>query len=144
MRRWPVIALVVVVGVGAGWWFGSPWWTLYRMKTAAEAHDRTALLKYVDAGAVRTDAAAQIRERIGSGDRITLKPGDLAMIGEMVMGARDGLPSPEELVKLLGLRAEDMTMHRDGLDQFRMVSTKGTELVFRRHGLGWKLAAVRV
>lgn len=143
MRRWAIIALALVVTVCAGWWFGSPWWTLYQMRNAAEAHDRKALSQYVDYRAIRSDMVGRIREGFGH-HKISLKPGDLAQIAGMIEGARDGAPTVEEVSDLMGLKAEDLTMHRDGLNQFRMVSTKGTELVFRRYGLGWKLAAVKL
>jgi hypothetical protein len=46
MRRGRTIALAaaLLVLIGAGWWFGSPWWTLWRINEAAEARDSEAVV----------------------------------------------------------------------------------------------------
>jgi hypothetical protein len=49
----------------AGWWFGSPWWTLWRMRSAAEAGDSGTLASYVDFPALRASTKAQLRPRLG-------------------------------------------------------------------------------
>lgn len=159
MKRGRLVLAVValLVAFGAGWWFGSPWWTLYQMKAAAEAGDSGALSAHIDYQAVRASAKAQIGERLddsrlGTGERLIaglganlavealVSPAGLRGLFVVAPAARAAYPSPGEM------RASDMAMRRDGLDQFRLVRRDGLpgELVFHRSGLGWKLAEIRV
>jgi hypothetical protein len=150
VRGWLIAAALAVVGLAGAWWFGSPWWTLYQMKTAAEARDLKALAAHVDLPAVRDDVGAQLRERLN----LRGGPAESLLAGALTRGVAAAVVSAEALGTVfskdarerLGVRAKEMEMRRDGLDQFRMVDPKdgGGELVFRRHGLGWKLSGVRL
>ena len=62
MRKWIFAIVVLVVAAGAGWYFGSPWWTLYQVKQAAERKDVDTLIGYIDFDALRSDLKAQMRE----------------------------------------------------------------------------------
>lgn len=60
MRKWIIALVVIVVVAGAGWYFGSPWLTLYQVKSAAERKDIDALIGYIDFDAVRSDLKSQM------------------------------------------------------------------------------------
>ena len=152
MRKGRTIALAaagLLALLAAGWWFGSPWWTLWRMREAAEAGDSEALAAYIDFPALR----ASTREQLGLGP-----------LGGLVAGpAIDAAISPEALSVALGkgrgraagagggtgLRGRDesgpgqVDLSRTGASEFR-VSGTSSDLVFRRHGLGWKLEEIRL
>ena len=134
-------AAAVLLVLGAGWWFGSPWWTLWRMREAAQAGDAGTLASYIDFEAVRASTKAQLAPRLGPLGSALARP------------AVDALVSPTGL-RLALLRNRDgpegggLDLVRTGANEFRLHREgardgKG-DLVFRRHGLGWKLAEVRL
>lgn len=132
------LAAALLAMLAAGWWFGSPWWTLWRMREAAQAGDSEALAGYVDFPALR----ASTREQLGLGP-----------VGGLLAGpAVDALVSPEALRLALGSgrgstgargRASEVALSRSGADEFR-IERGGRQLIFRRHGLGWKLEEIRL
>jgi hypothetical protein len=157
MRRWRWIVAglaLLAVAAGAGWWFGSPWWTLSQIRQAAEARDLDRLMTFVDQDALREQAKSELRARLRSPDPFRLRAADLLVMGVIAEGLSQGVTTPEGLRKVFageerapfGLRVEDLDVARDGFDQFRLVSKTGpgVELVFRRHGLGWKLSGVLI
>ena len=120
-----------------GWWFGSPWWTLWRMREAAEAGDAQALAAYIDFPALRASTREQLGRRLGS-------------LGGLVAGpALDAAISPEALRLALGKgrggagEPADIDLSRSGASEFRVKGRHG-DLVFRRHGLRWKLEKIRL
>ena len=144
MRKGRTIALATLLLLAAGgWWFGSPWWTLWRMREAAEAGDAEALAAYIDFPALR----ASTREQLGLGP----------LGGALAGPAVDALVSPAALRLALGKgrgsagggrtggageRAK-IDLARTGAGEFRVKGGCG-DLVFRRHGLGWKLEEIRL
>ncbi|MGA9583401.1 MAG: DUF2939 domain-containing protein, partial [Allosphingosinicella sp.] len=129
-----------------------PWWTLWRMREAAEAGDSEALSAYIDFPALRASTREQLGSRLGP-------------LGNLVAGpALDSAISPEALRLALGSgrgsgsggssgaggasgRGEgseppDVDLSRTGASEFR-VKGRRSDLVFRRHGLGWKLEEIR-
>ncbi|MCW3837944.1 DUF2939 domain-containing protein [Sphingomonas canadensis] len=157
MRR-GIVAGLLAVALAAGWYFGSPWWTLWRMKTAAEAHDARALSAHIDFPAVRESLKVQLRDRAGrlrvGGDPSLGKVvGPLA--GALAGGLAEAAVRPEALgamflaapvaQPLFGrIRAKEMRASYEGLDRFRLVATDGSgaAIEFRREWLWWKLAAI--
>lgn len=150
-----VAALPLVVA--GGWYFGSPWWTLYRMHNAAQAGNFGTLLSYIDRPALRENVQIQVRERLDPERLGTLgRAGAVIVVGAAV----DQLTSERTLRGLFlddptlrvafpspgNLRASDMSMRREGLNRFRLVVREGEigELIFYRHGLGWKLTDIRL
>ena len=129
--RAALLAAALLALVAAGWWFGSPWWTLWRMREAAQAGDADSLAAYIDFPALRASTRAQL--------------GPLG--GLLARPAVDALVSPEALRLALlhrrdgGGEAGGLDLTRTGPSEFRLRRGKG-DLVFRRHGLGWKLAEV--
>lgn len=156
MKKWLTILMLAAVAAGAGWYFGSPWWTLHRIKSAAEARDVKALNAYIDYRAVRADVRAQIKAR--TRPRGIDAPGDVAdaLASTIAQGVADAVVRPEGMVAVFAagsvsrspfaMRAEDMEVRYEGPNQFRLVNTgeKGGALVFRRYGLGWKIAGVTI
>lgn len=146
-RRWTMIAAALLV-LGAGWWFGSPWWTLWRMASLSEAHDTQGLSSYIDYRAMREDMRARINARIAERGGLRARIG--GTLEKAAMGAAirpEGLRASfilERFGKPKPIAAGDIYVLRDGLSQFRMVRRDGTgkTLVFRREWLGWKLVAV--
>jgi hypothetical protein len=150
--RWLIGLAAFAAGLGATWYFASPWWTLRGMKQAAEAGDTQALSAYIDYPAVREDVRRQVRERYAGGGSLESR----LLRGVVAEGIVEAVVRPEGLKAALvagsmvrsplAMRAEDVAMRRDGLDEFRLAnrSGEGAELVFHRHGLGWKLAGVQL
>ena len=134
-RKPILIAAALLIALAAGWWFGSPWWTLWRMREAAAAGDAKAVSAYIDYPALRASTRAQLRERVGPLGAALARPYLDALISPAalrlaLMKKGDG-PSPAEL-----------DMVRTGPSEFRLRRGGGSELVFRRHGLGWKLEEI--
>jgi len=144
MRKAGTIALAAAALLAlatAGWWFGSPWWTLWRMRSAAEAGDSGTLAAYVDFAAVRASAKAQLRPRFGRLGAGLAGPAVDALVSPTAL--RLALVKPRRARGGAGLK-----VIRTGVSEFR-VRREGApggkgDLVFRRHGLGWKLAEVRI
>ena len=138
MRRRPIIVLaaaLLAVVAGAGWWFGAPWWTLWRMREAAQAGDAEALASYIDFPALRASTRAKLAPRLGP-------------LGGVLAGpAVDALVSPAALrLALRGGRGDGgggakLDLDRTGASEFRL-RRGNKDLVFRRHGLGWKLEEI--
>jgi len=134
-RSFPVAAALLVL-LAAGWWFGSPWWTLWRMREAAQAGDAEALAAYIDFPALRASTRARLAPRLGPLGSALARP------------AVDALVSPAALrLALLG-RSEgggpgEVELVRTAAGEFR-VERGGRDLIFRRHGLGWKLEEIRL
>ena len=139
--------LLLLLLVAGGWWFGSPWWTLWRMREAAQARDSEALAAYVDFPALRASTRRQLR---------------LGPVGALLAGpAVDALVSPEALALALGSAprpkdggqagggrsgesgTEGIAPVRSGASEFK-VERDGRTLIFRRHGLRWKLEEIRL
>jgi hypothetical protein len=152
-RKVAIASAALLALLAAGWWVGSPWWTLWRMREAAEAGNSEALAAYIDFPALR----ASTREQLGS---------KLGPLGGLVAGpALDAAISPEALRLALGkgrgnrsgggngagggggrsVESEppDIDLARSGASEFRVVG-RHSDLVFRRHGLGWKLEEIRL
>lgn len=159
MKRLAIV-LALLLAAGAGWYFGSPLWTLSQIKAAAEKGDAAALSAHVDYPAVRDSLKEQLRVRLGASRALP----ELGPLGRLVGGAiadqlietavsEAGLraifavPAGSAIRRApFGLRAPEMTLRYEGLYQFRLVSPQpdGGALVFRRHGIGWKLSGITV
>jgi hypothetical protein len=129
-----LLAALLLIFLAAGWWLGSPWWTLWRMREAAQAGDSEALAAYIDFPALR----ASTREQLGP------------IGGRLARPAVDALVSPAALRLALGYgrsagrggKPGEVELVRTGASEFR-VERGGRDLVFRRHGLSWKLEEIR-
>ena len=167
MRKIVILIAAVAILFGA-WFYLSPLYTLREMKSAAEARDADKLSAYVDYPAVRADLKGDLRRMIGGhmaqpqgqglealGSAVALALLD-PMIDAMVtpegvesMFAQQpkppqGSPAPAPRVHKPPVQAptENPVIERRGLNEFRVRHkdpSKGA-IVFRRHGLGWKMA----
>ena len=155
-----LIALAaLVVAAGAGWYWGSPWWTLRSMKQAAEARDIDSLSRNVDYTALRKGMKRELRARMetpnadqgvlgalvagGIADRLV----DLALTPEGVRAVFAAAPlASNPRPGAVKLNANDLVMHRDGFGQFRMVRSDGKRgaLIFRLRGATWMLSDVEL
>jgi hypothetical protein len=131
MRKSRVLAAAALtLLLAVGWWFGSPWWTLWRMREAARAGNSEALAGYVDFPALRASTRAKLAPRLGPFASLAV----------------DALVSPAALrLALQGGRGGGgggrLDLERTGASEFRL--RRGhQDLVFRRHGLGWKLEEI--
>jgi hypothetical protein len=164
MRRRNVVlgAAAALLLLAGGWYLGSPWWTLWRMREAARAGDVKTLATYIDQPALVANATGRARRIWGS--VLTTKMADTQTARDFVAFARRKLagldgkpgPGPADLLGWLsempigpgGRRRGDPVVIRRGLDRFE-VRDRGVPsdfsplLRFRRHGLGWKLEDAR-
>ncbi|MFL6844692.1 MAG: DUF2939 domain-containing protein [Allosphingosinicella sp.] len=132
MARKVLFAVAALLLLAGGWWIASPWWTLWRMRDAAEAGDARALAAYIDFPALRASTKRQL-------------PGPL---GRLARPAIDLLVTPAGLRLALTKRVDpgegELELDREGLSEFRLRHDGKPDLVFRRHGLRWRLSEVRL
>jgi len=139
--KWILAATAALAILAAGWWFGSPWWTLWRMREATQAGDAGTLASYIDFPAVRASTKAQLKPRLGGLGAALARPAVDALVSPTAL--RLALLKKRERADGAGLDlvrtgASEFRLHREGAR-----GGKG-DLVFRRRGLGWKLAEVRI
>jgi hypothetical protein len=158
-----VSAAALLIALPVGWYFGSPWWTLWRMRAAARAGDTATLSSYVDWEAVRSDATAHVHSvfdpllsRIHP-DTEAGRSRFAAIARRTIDESIDDALSPKTLkLWLAGLSLHGGGKAGDG-DAVPFVTHKGLNVfevrdaadshlqptaIFHRHGLGWKLTAV--
>lgn len=160
-------AAVLIVAAGITWYLASPAWTLHQMKAAADANDPDALNAYIDYPALRQDLKAEMTARMtAEADKDKSGLGGIglalgtAMVGPMV----DGLVTPAGVRAALMARRDEAVINaapqpagalrlpdhpvivRHGFSEFLVASKQqpGSGLVFRRHGLSWKLSGVEL
>jgi hypothetical protein len=155
-------ACALLLALPAGWYFGSPWWTLWRMREAARAGDMRTLASYVDLDAIRKSVVRSARDRLeeeaarllaaeGAGgggwkkalrgalsEAVTGAETVKAVFQNIPLGRRDLVRGPLGLNPLVERRSFDEFTVR-----VRNTPSPGT-FTFRRHGLGWKLQGVRL
>jgi hypothetical protein len=157
-----VVALVVA---SLAWYFASPLYTLKQMQSAAQANDADRLSAYIDYPTLREDMKSELMAQMlaesqkdgGAFGPLGLAIGT-AMIGPMI----DGMVSPAGVrAMFLSKRqeaekagnqapaipakvAEDPVIERRSLSEFvvRSKSKPDGGMVFRRHGLSWKLSGM--
>ncbi len=166
-KMWGIVAVAAALALVATWYFASPWYTLSRMKAAANAQDGAAFSAFVDFPALREDMKVEMAERLKAEARS--QGGELGGLGSafgLALAAPlvDTLVSPAAIrlafasrgalqeeagdaARPPGLRlAAEPVLERRGLSEFLLTSRDqpGSGMVFRRHGLGWKLAGVEL
>jgi hypothetical protein len=164
--KWKIAAAaatLIVIACGTLWYFESPAWTLKGMRDAAQSRDGDALNAYIDYPALRESLKAELMARMmteAQKDKSGL--GRIGMaFGSAIMGPMiDGLVSPAGMRAALiaegqqnaGAAAsalhvpEKPVMVRHGFSEF-VVTTKeqpDSGLIFKRHGLSWKLSGVEL
>lgn len=161
MRKLLIGLLVLAAASFAGWYFGSPVWTLYQISEAAKARDTDRLSVYVDYPALRQSFSSELRARYqrridaqetGMFQRLRARAA-LALTDRAAAAAVN--PTTVRLMFTASEAAERVRppvrvepMHaelvRDGFSTFRMRADNGGALIFERRGLGWQLAGIRL
>jgi hypothetical protein len=172
-NKWIALGVGLLVAAAVGWYFASPWYTLRQMKSAAEASNSEALSTYIDFPALREDLKADLLASMMaevpkdnspfSGFAMALAP---AIVGGMVDGfvtpaglkamfvskskeakaaKAPGNDAPKPGAEALQMK-EDPIIKRRGFSEFLVTSKDepNSGMVFKRHGLGWKLSGVEL
>ena len=164
LRSIAVAACAAVIVSAFGWYWGSPWWTLYRMREAARAGDAKGLARYVDyAGMDARDKAAAPRYWALPTDAAPADTPGGRRLREFLQGriaaARSAPPMgfaevapwlSDIPIRIGGLgppgpHGYRAYIDRRGLDEFRVLDEMSPDnggLTFRRHGFGWRLEEV--
>jgi hypothetical protein len=165
--RTGLAACVAAAILAAGWYFGSPWYTLHEMRAAARAQDDARFASYVDFPALRRDLKGKLKERMVAEARRRSGLGALglafgaALVGPLVdrtvspdgiraaFIARRGQARPAGAPEAPGgslLLPERPIVRRLAFSEFLVASRERPDsgLVFTRHGLGWKLSGVEL
>jgi hypothetical protein len=163
------VAILLAFAAAAGWYFESPGWTLRQMAAAAQARDADKLSAYIDYPKLRESTKSQLKAamtaKLASGTSNGFEALGMMFGMTMVDNMIDGLFTPEGMEamfatdrakqqlgpaakKPFGLDASHREIVRDGFDRFRLHDKskpdREGDLVFERHGLGWKLAKIEV
>ena len=151
-----LVGLVVLLAVAMGGWaIGSPYYTLWQMKRAAEARDVDALASHVDFPAVRASVRNQISARMGnegggivgalvrSGIGGTLVDAAVSPTGMRFIFAAAPLTESESPTPIR-LKANEMHYGRTAFDRFHLTRGDGASLEFRLRGLEWKLVDIQL
>src|SRR5687768_3570434 len=160
MRRRYIVAgvLILLLALGAGWYFLSPAWTLRDMVAAAKANDVEKLSSYIDYPALKADLKADLTARFDAeaakSDDPTAKMG-VALARSMMNGVINAFISPNGLRATLATfdesdvppevkKAGKPRIERLGFNSFRLSreNSPGSGFVFERRGLGWKMVGV--
>lgn len=167
MRKWVVGGIAaLLIALGVGWYFASPSMTLSSMRDAAEAGDADRLAAYIDFPALRTSMKEELKAKmaaeIAKQDNNPFAALGAAIGMGMIDGMVDGMVTPASMRAVFSTKKEgaqgqitavdasksDMRVQRDSFDQFTLIDEstggKGGRLIFKRDGLGWKLAALRL
>jgi hypothetical protein len=147
-----VLFAALVVG---SWYFASPWYSMWRIVSAIEDGDSTALEERVDFDALRGGMRDDLRASRDDGDNDLFdRIGD--GIVETVGGAAiDVAVTPQGLAMLMDastlMPGQDWSwdVERTGLNTFTAVSTwddgrAGPQLFFHREGIGWKMVGLKL
>jgi hypothetical protein len=158
-------AAALIIAAGVTWYMASPGWALHQMKAAADANDPDALSSYIDYPALREDLKAEISSQMmAEAKKHKSRFGGLGLaIGTAMIGpVIDGLVTPAGMRAALmakrdqaqvkaapkaasALRVPDNPVFvRRGFSEFLVASKQQPKsgLVFKRHGLSWKLSGV--
>ena len=152
-KRWLVALAVLVLLAAGGWVWGSPYYTLWQMKRAAEARDVDALASHVDFDAVRGSVKTQLSARMhGEGGGVLgalVRSGiadtvvDAAVSPEGMRFIFAAAPLAEtERPGTIKLKANEMRYRRVALNRFELTRSDGAALAFRMRGATWKLEAI--
>ena len=156
-------AAAMLIALPAGWYFGSPWWTLWRIREAARAGDSARLASYVDYRAIMAQWEADARMSWAGllGMLRSDTPQNRQFMDVMRRQTSRRLTegaAKEEITPWLsdipiGFWGGGHSSYRpyivhQGIDRFEVRDEGsslefGPVLTFRRRGLGWRLEAVR-
>ncbi len=164
-----ILAVVVAVLAGTGWYFASPGLAMSSLRNAALEGDRIELQERVDFPAIRESLKSQAKAAVMAEMADAKEMDGFGALGAMLVipmidGMVDAIVTPDGLKVMIergkladpdnvkGSEASsdvDWQIERDGFDRFRAKpeAAEGEEvpsLVFVRDGLGWKLADIEI
>ncbi|TPG14381.1 DUF2939 domain-containing protein [Sphingomonas oligophenolica] len=167
MRKGYVIgAIALLLALGVGWYLGSPKWTLYQMREAAQDGDTDKLAEYIDFPALRASLKEEMKASAAAEMQKPENKDGFAALGmafgmTMIDNMVDGMVTPTAMRKVFlankdkgppavtkvdGSR-EDVAIERHGMDRFFVrndAASSSAALIFTRHGLGWQLSGMRL
>jgi len=183
-----ILIALAAAALVAGWYFGSPRWTLWQMSRAAETRDSDRLASYIEFPTLRETSKAQLKAQMLEQMKGNQGNGGFGAVGAMIGMAMvdpvvDGALSPETMraafaraperieeapdakagtgaktgdtapaggqkKRPFGIDASNMEIVQKGFAEFRLrkegAQGEDGDLIFRRHGLGWKLEEIRI
>jgi hypothetical protein len=152
-----VAAVLLLVGLGIGWYVYSPAWTVSRMVAAAKSGDAEALAARVDFPALKADLKADLSARLAAeakGDNSPTARIGVAIARSMMDQVIEAFASPGGMrATFAALDDSDAPpgsktagkpkIERQGFSRFRLSrGSSSSGLVFERRGLGWKLTGI--
>lgn len=150
------VGLTVCLAAAAAWYWFSPIFAMKDFRDAVVSADAVDVAEMVDFPALREQLRSELISQATIGrDRPAEALADLAFV-DISLGI---LSNPAGLIRFLGgagvfrgnqrfdlARTNDWTIERSGFTSFkaevRTGSLAGPQLVFRRYGLGWRLAGI--
>lgn len=90
MKKLSVLLILAILAL-VGWFFASPYWTLYQLKTAVQAQDIDGMVQYVDFPSVRNDLKDQLKSELSNNIQPTENNGFEMLGTAIVMAAVDGM-----------------------------------------------------
>jgi hypothetical protein len=146
-----IVAALVLIALPPAWYWGSPWWTLWRMREAARSGDVVRLASYVDFARLAAGARANRKSALSS--LVRMVRSDSPERREFLANAkrslvRDSGPGFADLQPWLSEVTDHAYVRHKGLSGFELryrdaSENDGPVLTFRREGLGWRLVGVR-
>lgn len=169
-KRIILIIAGLIVLLAGGWYFASPMMALKNMQTAVEARDADALSAQIDFPALREDLKAEMSAAMmAEAQKNGSEGAAAAMLGAAFADKMiDGMVSPTGVKMLMAnadkgaaagkaglagapdlnkLNSDNFTVERSGFSEFKLRNKKDPNsgaMVFRRDGLGWKLAGIDI
>lgn len=164
-----IVSLLIAVLFSAGWYFGSPAWTIKQMRDAAVAGDSEALAAHVDFPSVRDGLKSQVKAEMMAKVAEAKEQNPFAALGAMIAMNMidpliDGIITPDGLKHMMTRGkfsnpdktpsadkgpATEWAITRTNFDQFRAapISQTGDKvpaLVFQRDGISWRLTKIDI
>jgi len=162
-------ALVALMFIICGWFYATPYITLYQLKKAVDAQDTVAISKHINFPALRENLKSSLTGKKASEKSNPFKSLKSALVNAMTDPMVDALVTPEGIAalmkgeRLLGKKGrkgqesqkddKDDQQYSMGYETFNRVvlrtknkenSKEETAFVFTRDGLTWKLSGVRL
>lgn len=169
-----IVAIVVagLIGIG-GWYWASPLYAMSQLRDAAISGDAEELEERIDFPKVRESVKSQMRAVMAAElTKPEMKDNPFGALGAMMAmgmidGLVDGIVTPEGMAAMIeqgkmqrpneaaqenaaaAKKPVEWNVQREGLDSFTaspVVASgeKAPSITFERHGLGWKLANIRI
>jgi hypothetical protein len=168
MKKYLLIALLLIAALFGGWYFASPSLALKGLADAAKANDAPAIESRVDFDAVRLSIKEQFKakltEEASKPNADPMAKMGLALADQLIGPMINKMVTPAALAKMIAEggklgaatkptekaaanKADDWKIERTSFSEFRVLSAKdkgGPELVFKRSGLSWKLSGIDI